>query len=160
LLYLSGFFLHLGISIQPWVHQVTDGGGAGGRGCARATQHEADELACGTPHKRKAAGAAVTVDPGGRAIPRFARAVTRRGQSPDMNNNQAKALSSRHKQGVRPMADDLTNRGPADRSRVNMHEDYEVRYWTKSLGVSKDELQRLVDKHGNSAAKIKEALGK
>jgi hypothetical protein len=57
------------------------------------------------------------------------------------------------------MADDLTNRGPADRSRINMHEDYEVRYWTKALGVSKEELQRLVDKHGNSATKIKEALG-
>ena len=58
------------------------------------------------------------------------------------------------------MADDLTNRGPADRSSINMREDYEVRYWTKALGVSKEELQRLVDKHGNSAGKIKEALGK
>ena len=58
------------------------------------------------------------------------------------------------------MADDLTDRGPQDRSRVNMHEDYEVRYWTKTLGVSKEELQKLVDKHGSSAAKIKEALGK
>lgn len=58
------------------------------------------------------------------------------------------------------MADDLTNRGPADRSRINMHEDYEVRYWTKALGVSKEELQRLVDKHGSSAATIKEAVGK
>ena len=58
------------------------------------------------------------------------------------------------------MADDLTDRGRQDRSRVNIHEDYEVRYWTKTLGVSKEELQKLVDKHGNSAAKIKEALGK
>ena len=41
-----------------------------------------------------------------------------------------------------------------------MREDYEVRYWAKALGVSKDELQRLVDKHGNSAAEIKQALGK
>ena len=58
------------------------------------------------------------------------------------------------------MADDLTDRGPQDRSRINMHEDYEVRYWTKTLGVSKEELQKLVDKQGSSAAKIKEALGK
>jgi len=58
------------------------------------------------------------------------------------------------------MADDRTKSGSADRSRISMHEDYEVRYWTKALGVSKEELQRLVDKHGNSAAKIKEALGK
>jgi len=58
------------------------------------------------------------------------------------------------------MADDLTNRGPKDRSRISMSEDYEVRYWTKALGVSKEELQKLVDEHGNSAANIKEVLGK
>ena len=90
----------------------------------------------------------------------LARDMWSAGPNPDMNNNQAKALSSRNEQGVCPMADDLTNRGSADRSRISMHEDHEVRYWTKALGVSKEELQRLVDKHGNSAAKIKEALGK
>jgi hypothetical protein len=58
------------------------------------------------------------------------------------------------------MAGDLTNRGPQDRSRISMSEDYEVRYWTKALGVSKEELQKLVDEHGNSAANIKEVLGK
>ena len=58
------------------------------------------------------------------------------------------------------MADDLTDRGPQDRSRISMNEDYEVRYWTKALGVSKEELQKLVDEHGNSAANIKEVLGK
>ena len=58
------------------------------------------------------------------------------------------------------MADDLTDRGPQDRSRISMSEDYEVRYWTKALGVSKEELQKLVDEHGNSAANIKEVLGK
>jgi hypothetical protein len=41
-----------------------------------------------------------------------------------------------------------------------MREGYEVSYWTKALGVSKEELQRLVDKHGNSATEIKQALGK
>jgi hypothetical protein len=32
------------------------------------------------------------------------------------------------------MADDLKNRGAQDRSRVNIHEDYEVQYWTKKWG--------------------------
>jgi hypothetical protein len=41
-----------------------------------------------------------------------------------------------------------------------MHEDYEVRYWTKALGVPKEELQKLVDEHGNSAANIRDVLGK
>ena len=35
------------------------------------------------------------------------------------------------------MADDRTNRGPQDRSRINLGEDYEVRYWTDKFGVSK-----------------------
>jgi hypothetical protein len=80
--------------------------------------------------------------------------------SPHLNKNWAKALSSWNEQGVCPMADDLTNKGPTDRSRINMHEDYEVTYSTKALGVSKQELQRMVGKHGNASAKIKEALGK
>ena len=37
------------------------------------------------------------------------------------------------------MADDLKNRGAQDRSRVNIHEDYEVQYWTKKWGVSKEQ---------------------
>ena len=56
--------------------------------------------------------------------------------------------------------DNLTKKEQPDRSKINMHEDYEVRYWTKALGVSNGELQKLVDKHGSSAAKVKEALGK
>jgi len=35
-----------------------------------------------------------------------------------------------------------------------------VRYWTKELGVSKDELARLVQQHGNSAEKVRQELGK
>ena len=30
--------------------------------------------------------------------------------------------------------DDLKNKGPQDRSKINMHEDYEVKYWTKGVG--------------------------
>jgi len=41
-----------------------------------------------------------------------------------------------------------------------MNEAFEVRYWTKHLGVSKEELQRVVDKVGNSAAAVKKELEK
>ena len=58
------------------------------------------------------------------------------------------------------MGDDKTKRGPQDRSRISLSEDYEVRYWTEALGVSREELERLVKQHGNSAAKIREALKK
>jgi hypothetical protein len=33
----------------------------------------------------------------------------------------------------RSMADDRSIRGAADRSRINMQEDYEIRYWTRSI---------------------------
>jgi Protein of unknown function (DUF3606) len=46
------------------------------------------------------------------------------------------------------MLDDLTKRGSPDRSKIAMHEEHEVHYWTKHLGVSREELQRAVDKVG------------
>jgi Protein of unknown function (DUF3606) len=57
------------------------------------------------------------------------------------------------------MADDRSKRGQPDRSRINMSEDYEVRYWAKHLGISRDELQRAVDKVGPSASAVRKQLG-
>ena len=54
--------------------------------------------------------------------------------------------------------DDLKKTGQQDRSKINMHEDYEVKYWTKELGVSKEKLQKAVDKVGNSAAAVRKEL--
>lgn len=58
------------------------------------------------------------------------------------------------------MSDDKTNRGQPDRSKINMSEDYEVQYWTSHLGVSREELKRVVDKVGSSAAAVRKELGK
>ena len=55
--------------------------------------------------------------------------------------------------------DSLTKKDQRDRSKVNMHEDFEVKYWTKELGVSGEELQKAVDKVGNSAAAVRKELG-
>ena len=41
------------------------------------------------------------------------------------------------------MSDDKRNVGPADRDRINVNEDYELRYWTQALGVSADELDAI-----------------
>ena len=57
------------------------------------------------------------------------------------------------------MADDPTKRGPADRQRINVNEDYEVRYWTQELGISEARLRQLVLGHGVMAADIRRALG-
>ena len=58
----------------------------------------------------------------------------------------------------RKMSDNLTKRDQRDRSKINMHEDFEVKYWSKALGVSRDELQKAVDKVGNSAAAVRKEL--
>ena len=57
------------------------------------------------------------------------------------------------------MADDRLNRGQPDRSKINMSEDYEVRYWTKHLGITRDELEKVVEKVGNSAKAVEKELG-
>lgn len=58
------------------------------------------------------------------------------------------------------MPDDTTNRGAADRARINVHEDHEVAYWTKALGVSADELRKLVEKVGPMAEEVRKQLAK
>jgi len=58
------------------------------------------------------------------------------------------------------MADDLKDRGAQDRSRVNVHEDYEVRYWTEKWGVTKEQLVEAVRQAGVSAQAVAHALGR
>jgi hypothetical protein len=43
---------------------------------------------------------------------------------------------------------------------VNIHEDYEVRYWTEKWGVSETQLIAAVMKVGVSAGAVAQALGK
>jgi hypothetical protein len=41
-----------------------------------------------------------------------------------------------------------------------MGEEHEVRYWTKALGVTKEQLAAAVAKVGNSADAVRRELGK
>jgi hypothetical protein len=43
---------------------------------------------------------------------------------------------------------------------ISMGEEHEVRYWTKALGVSKEELADAISKVGNSVDAIRRELGK
>lgn len=58
------------------------------------------------------------------------------------------------------MADDLTKKGPQDRARISLSERHEIRYWVEALGVTEDELRAVVEKVGNSASAVREALKK
>ena len=55
--------------------------------------------------------------------------------------------------------DNLTRKKQPDRSKINMSESFEVKYWLKALAVSKDELLRAIEKVGNSAAAVRKELG-
>ena len=54
--------------------------------------------------------------------------------------------------------DGLTKRAQPDRSKINMQQRFEVKYWTHKLGISKERLQQVVDKVGNSAAAVRKEL--
>jgi AraC-like DNA-binding protein len=56
------------------------------------------------------------------------------------------------------MADDLNQRGQQDRSRINMNEPWEVKYWTRELGVSQEELARIVRVAGNSVSAVRQHI--
>ena len=50
------------------------------------------------------------------------------------------------------MADDKKKRGGSDRSKVAGSEPYEVEYFARKHGISKQETLDLIKKHGNSRA--------
>jgi len=57
------------------------------------------------------------------------------------------------------MADNPTKRGPADRSQINVKQDYKVEYWCHELSITPHELRLLVQQHGTSVDKIRDVLG-
>lgn len=59
------------------------------------------------------------------------------------------------------MSDNLTDRGPRDRSRIAVDEDWELRYWSKELGCTPEQLREAVKNAGsNSVDKVRQYLKK
>jgi hypothetical protein len=56
--------------------------------------------------------------------------------------------------------DSKNNVGSPDRGRINIHENYEVEYWTKTLGISAEELRKAVETAGTSAEAVREHIKK
>lgn len=56
------------------------------------------------------------------------------------------------------MTDDLHNRGPADRARVNVNEAHEVRYWCKEFGCTEAQLRAAVRAVGVMASAVRAHL--
>ena len=57
------------------------------------------------------------------------------------------------------MSDDKSKRGTPDRDRIDINDPDEVRNWTKSLGVTKEQLEEAVRAVGSQASKVREHLG-
>ena len=56
------------------------------------------------------------------------------------------------------MADDKSQQGPQDRSRINVNERYELDYWSNKFGVTPKDLKRAVEKVGVNAKDVEREL--
>lgn len=57
------------------------------------------------------------------------------------------------------MQDDLYIRGPADAARINLDEEHELRYWSRTLGVSETKLRAAVMFAGVMTLDVRAYLG-
>ncbi len=53
------------------------------------------------------------------------------------------------------MSDNLKRRRPEDSNRVNLAQPYEVSYWTQTLGLTENELRRIVEDVGTNVEAVK-----
>ena len=56
------------------------------------------------------------------------------------------------------MSDDKQQTGSPDRDRINVNEDYEVQYWTRTLRVSREALEAAVKAVGPTAEAVRTHL--
>ncbi|WP_082854094.1 DUF3606 domain-containing protein [Brevundimonas sp. GW460-12-10-14-LB2] len=56
------------------------------------------------------------------------------------------------------MTDDKSKSGGADRQRISLTEDYEVRDWAAKFNVSEERLRQAVEKVGNQADAVEREL--
>jgi hypothetical protein len=58
------------------------------------------------------------------------------------------------------MADDKSKRGGQDRSRVSGDQGYELDYFARKHGITKQQAQDLIKQHGSNRAKLDAAAEK
>ncbi|HVZ44360.1 MAG TPA: DUF3606 domain-containing protein [Ramlibacter sp.] len=56
------------------------------------------------------------------------------------------------------MSDDKTKSQGQDRERIDVHQDYELRDWAKSLGTTPERVKEAVEAVGDRADKVREYL--
>lgn len=58
------------------------------------------------------------------------------------------------------MSDNTQQRGPRDSSRVNVNEDYELRYWSQKFGKTPEQLKEAINTVGPMAKNVEAYLTK
>ena len=56
------------------------------------------------------------------------------------------------------MTDNTADRGPQDRSRISLSQDFEVRYWSQRFGIDEDALRAAVEDVGPSVQDVEQYL--
>jgi hypothetical protein len=74
--------------------------------------------------------------------------------------NASPALAGIRNEKVNLMSASLTKKVAPDRSHIATSDENEVKYLSRHLGVSQEELLRAVDKVGNSTPTVRKELGK
>ncbi len=57
------------------------------------------------------------------------------------------------------MTDNLKIRQPQDPTKINVHEPWELSYWSKKFSISPDQLNAAVRTVGPSVVRVKQHLG-
>lgn len=58
------------------------------------------------------------------------------------------------------VSDDRNDRSPVDLSRINLNDDHQMRYWSKALGVTEEELKRAIKGVGPLTRAVRAFLNK
>lgn len=58
------------------------------------------------------------------------------------------------------MPDDKTKRNSPDNKRIDIHDENEIKDWTRSFRCTRDELINAVEQVGTSTEKVREYLNK
>ena len=56
------------------------------------------------------------------------------------------------------MPDNPSETRPQDAQRINVSQDHELHYWSQKLGVSPEQLKRVVDRVGPMADDVERAI--
>ena len=58
------------------------------------------------------------------------------------------------------MADDLKQTGRPDDQRINVEQEHELTYWSKELGVSREQLRSAVQQAGSLVKNVRQHLNR